>query len=149
LRDFDEGPLLFRFAGQTLDLERRELRRGSDLIPVEPQVFDLLAYLVRNRHRVVSRDDLTDAVWERRIVSESTMNSRINAARRAIGDSGVDQRLIRTIPRKGIRFVAEVTEEQDLPANAGALHLALQAAAPPRRAGPSLHRRSAADKSER
>jgi TolB-like protein/cytochrome c-type biogenesis protein CcmH/NrfG len=130
LRDFDEGPLLFRFAGQTLDLERRELRRGSDLIPVEPQVFDLLAYLVRNRHRVVSRDDLTDAVWERRVVSESTMNSRINAARRAIGDSGVDQRLIRTIPRKGIRFVAEVTEEQDLPANAGALHLALPAAGP-------------------
>lgn len=122
--------MLFRFAGQTLDLERRELRRGSDLIPIEPQVFDLLAYLVRNRHRVVSRDDLTDAVWERRVVSESTMNSRINAARRAIGDSGVDQRLIRTIPRKGIRFVAEVTEEQDLAVNAGALHLALQAAGP-------------------
>ncbi len=109
--------MLFLFAGLTLDIERRELRRGPDLIPVEPQVFDLLTHLIQNRHRVVSKDDLIATIWEHRVVSESTMNSRINAARRAIGDSGFDQRLIRTIPRKGFRFVCETTEERARPAS--------------------------------
>jgi len=79
---------------------------------VEPQVFDLLEFLIRNRDRVVSRDDLLAAVWNGRIVSESTLASRINAARTAIGDNGEDQRLIRTVLRKGIRFVGTVREEQ-------------------------------------
>src|SRR5436190_6657066 len=94
--------------GGLLDIERRELRRGSEPIAVEPQVFDLLIYLVRNRDRVVSKDDLIGSVWGGRIVSDSTLTSRINAARKAVGDSGKDQRLIRTIARKGLRFVGVV-----------------------------------------
>jgi TolB-like protein len=95
----------FLFADHTLDTDRRELRRGSRAIAVEPQVFDLLVYLVENRERVVSKDDLIASVWGGRIVSDSTLTSRINAARRAIGDSGEDQKLIRTVARKGLRFV--------------------------------------------
>src|SRR5690348_13095615 len=96
------------FEDIAIDVERRELTRAGEAVHVEPQVFDLLVYLVRNRDRVVSKDDLIDAVWGGRIVSESTLTSRINAARRAVGDSGEAQRLIRTIARKGFRFVGEV-----------------------------------------
>ena len=98
----------FHFSDHTLDVERRELHRGHEPIAIEPQVFDLLVYLLRNRDHVVSKDDLIAAIWLGRIVSESTLTSRINAARRAIGDSGEEQRLIRTIARKGFRFVGEV-----------------------------------------
>jgi TolB-like protein/tetratricopeptide (TPR) repeat protein len=98
----------FLFAGHTLDVDRRELRRGAQAIALEPQVFDLLVYLVENRERVVSRDDLIASVWGGRIVSDSTLASRINAARKAVGDSGVAQKLIRTVARKGLRFVGEV-----------------------------------------
>ena len=98
----------FLFSDHTLDTERRELRRGSEPIAVEPQVFDLLVYLVQNRDRVVSKDDLIASVWGGRIVSDSTLTSRINAARKAVGDSGGDQKLIRTIARKGLRFVGAV-----------------------------------------
>ncbi len=99
----------FLLANHLFDAERRELRRGSALIPVEPQVFDLLIYLVENRDRVVSKDDLIASVLGGRIVSDSTLNSRINAARKAVGDSGDDQKLIRTIARKGFRFVGAVS----------------------------------------
>ena len=75
-----------------------------------PQVFDLLLYLIRNRHRVVSKDDLIATVWGGRIVSDPALTTRINAVRHAVGDDGAAQRLIRTVPRKGIRFVAEVNE---------------------------------------
>jgi DNA-binding winged helix-turn-helix (wHTH) protein len=110
----------FSFADHTLDTNRRELRRGSEPIAVEPQVFDLLVYLVQNRDRVVSKDDLIASVWGGRIVSDSTLTSRINAARKAIGDSGEAQRLIRTIARKGLRFVAAVRTQSngDEPAHA-------------------------------
>src|SRR6201994_3867836 len=101
----------FLFADHTLDTERRELRRGSQAIAVEPQVFDLLLYLVQNRDRVVSKDDLIASVGKGRIVSESTLTSRINATRTAIGDNGRDQKLIRTVARKGLRFVGMVHEE--------------------------------------
>jgi DNA-binding winged helix-turn-helix (wHTH) protein/pimeloyl-ACP methyl ester carboxylesterase len=100
----------FRFENHLLDVDRRELRRGAELIEVEPQVFDLLLYLVQNRDRVVSKDDLIAAVWGGRIVSDSTLTSRINAVRKAVADNGEEQRLIRTIARKGIRFVATVDE---------------------------------------
>ena len=100
------------FADHTLDTDRRELRRGSKPIAVEPQVFDLLIHLVENRDRVVSKDDLIASVWGGRIVSDSTLTSRINAARKAIGDSGEDQKLIRTIARRGLRFVGDVQIEQ-------------------------------------
>ena len=102
--------MIYFFANQTLDAERRELRRGDALIPVEPQVFDLLLYLVRNRDRVVTKDDLIGAIWGGRIVSESALTTRINAARSAVGDTGKAQQLIRTLPRKGVRFVGEVEE---------------------------------------
>ena len=82
---------------------------------VEPQVFDLLLYLVRNRDRVISKDEMLEAVWGGRTVSESTLSTRINATRRAIGDSGEQQVLIRTVPRRGLRFVADVREEPDQP----------------------------------
>ena len=108
----------FLFADHSLDTDRRELRRGAELVAVEPQVFDLLVYLVQNRDRVVSKDDLIASIWGGRIVSESTLTSRINAARRAVGDSGKDQRLIRTIARKGIRFVGAVDEAAEPGASA-------------------------------
>ncbi len=102
--------MLLAFGDHVLDIERRELRRGAELIAVEPQVFDLLVYLVQHRHRVVSKDGLLQAVWGGRIVSDSALAARINAARRALGDNGEAQRWIRTLPRKGIRFIGEVTE---------------------------------------
>ena len=101
----------FVFSGQILDADLRELRRNGELVPMEPQVFDLLVYLLKNRDRVVSKDDLIAGVWGGRVVSDSTLTSRINAVRTAIGDSGRSQTLLRTIPRKGIRFVGEVTED--------------------------------------
>jgi len=100
--------LLFLFEDYALDTDRRELRHGAVAVPVEPQVFDLLAYLIKNRDRVVGKDDLIAAIWRGRIVSESVLTTRINAARCAIGDSGAEQRLIKTLTRKGLRFVAAV-----------------------------------------
>jgi TolB-like protein/Tfp pilus assembly protein PilF len=105
----------FLFGDYVLDVDRRELRRGPDLVAVEPQVFDLLVYLLRHRDRVVSKDDLIQGVWHGRVVSESTLTSRINAARKAIGDSGEQQALIRTIARKGLRFVGDVRHESAPP----------------------------------
>jgi TolB-like protein/Flp pilus assembly protein TadD len=110
--------LLYRFNDFVLDTSRRELRRGTALVAAEPQVFDILEYLIRSRERVVSRDDLLAAVWHGRIVSDATLSSRINAARTAIGDNGEEQRLIRTLPRKGVRFIGEVREEANAPAQA-------------------------------
>jgi TolB-like protein len=107
--------VLFVFSGHTLDPDRRELRRGPEAIAVEPQVFDLLVYLVRNRDRVVSKDDLIATIWGGRVVSDSTLTSRINAARKAVGDSGDEQKLIRTIARKGLRFVGAVQTQADGP----------------------------------
>jgi TolB-like protein len=100
----------FVFGDCVLDPDRRELTRGSAVIPIGPQVFDLLLYLVENRERVVSRDNLLGAVWGGRIVSESTLASHVNAVRKAIGDSGTEQRLVRTVARKGFRFVGDVEE---------------------------------------
>ena len=111
----------FEFADHILDINRRELRRGSTLIAVEPQVLDLLVYLLRNRDRVVSKDDIIAAVWGGRIVSDAALTSRIYAARKAIGDSGQGQQLIRTISRKGLRFVGAV----DMESQAGAEELSL------------------------
>jgi TolB-like protein len=96
------------FGDYEIDIERRELRRAKTSVHVEPQVFDLLVYLVKNRDRVVSKDDLIASVWGGRIVSDSTLTSRINAARNAIGDTGENKKLIRTIARKGLRFVGTV-----------------------------------------
>lgn len=108
----------FVFGDYVLDPERRELTLRSQVVTVGPQVFDLLLYLVTNRDRVVSKDDLLQAVWSGRIVSESTITSHINAVRKAIGDSGEEQRLVRTVARKGFRFVGEIGESR-LPDGAG------------------------------
>jgi DNA-binding winged helix-turn-helix (wHTH) protein/pimeloyl-ACP methyl ester carboxylesterase len=122
--------LHFFFENHVLDVDRRELRRHHVLVAVEPQVFDLLVYLLRNRDRVVSKDDLIAQVWGGRIVSESTLTSRINAARKAVGDDGERQHLIRTVPRKGLRFVGEVREQKAPEASSNAAPAAA-AAAPP------------------
>jgi len=102
--------LALYFEDFALDPERRELRRADALVAVEPQVFDLILYLLRERAHVVSKDDLLDAIWNGRAVSDSTLTSRINAARRALGDSGDEQRLIRTVSRKGFRFIGELRQ---------------------------------------
>jgi TolB-like protein/cytochrome c-type biogenesis protein CcmH/NrfG len=106
--------LLYLFADYELDARRRELRRGSERIAVEPQVLDLLIFLVQNTSRVVTKDDLIASVWGGRIVEDTTLTSRISAARKIIGESGRTQKLIRTFARKGIRFVGEVrTRDED------------------------------------
>jgi TolB-like protein len=105
-----DAELIYSFEDFSLNIDRQELRRGASLVAVEPQVFDLLRHLIQNREHVVSKDDLIAHVWNGRNVSDSTLTSRITAARHAVGDSGEDQRLIRTIARKGIRFVGEVQE---------------------------------------
>ena len=104
--------MLYLFEDCVLDTDRRELRRGAEAVSVAPQVFDLLEYLIRNRERVVSKDDLIAAIWNGRVVSDAAVTTRINVARAAIGDSGEEQRLIRTLPRKGFRFVGAVREEE-------------------------------------
>ena len=106
----------FRFTGSEIDIPRRELRRAGAIVHVEPQVFDLLVHLIRHRDRFVPKDELIDAIWEGRIVSEATLSSRISAARRALGDSGNDQSLIRTLYKRGFRFVGDVDEDTCAPA---------------------------------
>ena len=102
----------YLFEEYAFDTDRRELHRGADVVSVAPQVFDLLDFLIRNRERVVSKDDLINAIWDGRIVSDAALTTRLNAARSAIGDSGEEQRLIKTLPRKGFRFVGTVREAQ-------------------------------------
>jgi len=102
--------MVLLFGDCALDPDRRELKRASSTVSIGPQVFDLLLHLIQNRTRVVSKDELLEAVWRGRIVSESTITSHINAARTAIGDTGQDQRFIRTVARKGFHFVGEVAE---------------------------------------
>ena len=99
----------FVFEDFVLDQQRRELTRRGQVVTIGPQVFDLLLQLVSNHERVVSKDELLSAVWSGRIVSESTITSHINAVRKAIGDTGEQQRLVRTVARKGYRFVGEIT----------------------------------------
>jgi TolB-like protein len=110
--------LQFAFENYVFDPDRRELTRDSKPIAIGPQTFDLLAYLLRSRSHVVSKNDLIEAVWGGRIVSDSTLTSHVNAMRVAIGDSGEEQRLVRTVARKGYRFVGEVSETKprELPA---------------------------------
>jgi TolB-like protein len=107
--------LNLRFNDFEIDVARYELRRGDELVPIEPQVFDLLVHLVRNRNRIVSKSEVIDVVWKGRIVSEAALSSRISAARRAIGDNGADQVLIRTHHKRGFRFIGNVDCNSPLP----------------------------------
>ncbi|MFL5285926.1 MAG: winged helix-turn-helix domain-containing protein [Rhodopila sp.] len=102
--------VVLAFAEFQIDLNRQELRRGGEPVQLEPQVFDLLHHLVINRDRVVGKDELLDTIWNGRIVSEAALSSRINAARKAIGDDGERQTLIKTVHRRGFRFVGSVEE---------------------------------------
>ena len=103
--------MLYRFGNYTLDADRCELLLGADRVELEPQVFSMLSYLIQERSRIVTRGDLIATIWNGRLVSDSTINSRIAAARRVIGDAGQSQRLIRSFPRRGYRFVGAVETE--------------------------------------
>jgi TolB-like protein/DNA-binding winged helix-turn-helix (wHTH) protein len=123
------------FEHYALDTDRRELRRGPDIVPATPQALDLLEYLIRSRDRVVSKDDLVNAIWNGRIVSDAALTTRLNAVRRAIGDSGQQQRLIKTFPRKGFRFLGAVHDEDRRPQNAVILDALAGRSAPARTVG--------------
>ena len=115
--------LKFHFSDFEIDVARHELRRAGTLVQIEPQVFDLLVHLVRHHDRIVSKNELIEIVWGGRNVSESTLNSRLGAARRAIGDNGEDQLLIRTHHKRGFRFVGQI-DNADVRADA---HIAIPA----------------------
>jgi DNA-binding winged helix-turn-helix (wHTH) protein len=101
--------LIYTFGAFDLDTGLFELRRAGAPVPMEPQVFSVLAYLVEHRERVVGKNELLDNVWGDRFVSESALTSRIKAARRAVGDNGAQQRVIKTVHGRGYRFAAPVT----------------------------------------
>ncbi len=103
--------MIYRFDAFSLDTESLELRDGDDPVAVEPGVFSILAYLIDNRDRVVSKDELIEAIWDGRAISDGALNSRINAARRAVGDSGSSQSVIKTFARRGFRFIGSVSED--------------------------------------
>src|SRR5262245_10136955 len=100
----------YRFGGVVVDTDTYELRSGGRLVEVEPQVFGVLAHLLAHRDRVVAKDELLDAVWGNRFVSESALTTRIKQARQAVGDDGRAQRVIRTLHGRGYRLVAPVEE---------------------------------------
>jgi TolB-like protein len=108
--------LRYFFDDCLIDTDRREIRRGADVVTIAPQVFDLLNYLIGNRQRVVSKADLINVIWQGRAVSDVALTTCLNAARKAVGDSGDEQRVIKTFPRKGVRFVAAVREAPTLAA---------------------------------
>jgi adenylate cyclase len=117
--------VIYRFDPFSLDTDSLELQRDEEVVAVEPQVFSLLAYLIENRDRVIGKDELIEAVWDGRAISDGALNSRINAARRAVGDTGSAQAVIKTFTRRGFRFIGSVTEGAE--PNGGAKPPALQA----------------------
>ena len=103
----------YLFEGYALDTDRRELHRGTETVSITPQEFDLLDYLIRNRERVVSKDDIIKTIWKGRAISDTALTTRLNGVRSAIGDSGEAQHLIKTLPRRGFRFVGKIREQQE------------------------------------
>ncbi|MDH4071861.1 MAG: transcriptional regulator, partial [Gammaproteobacteria bacterium] len=106
--------MIFRFEAFELDTDKGELRKAGRTLSIEPQVFDLLAFLVENRERLLSKDEIFEKVWDGRIVSDSALTSRVKAARKALGDDGRKQKFIRTVHGKGLRFVGEVRVEREI-----------------------------------
>src|SRR6188508_1038902 len=113
----------YTFSEFEIDLGQQELRRLGEAIHIEPQVFDLIVHLVRNRDRIVSKDELIETIWNGRIISEAALSSRINGARRALGDNGNDQAMIRTLHKRGFRFVGDVEVIEAPDADAQAVRL--------------------------
>ncbi|WP_349253246.1 winged helix-turn-helix domain-containing protein [Bradyrhizobium sp. CB3481] len=109
----------YLFEDYAFDTNLRELYCGANIVAVTPQVFDLLEYLIRHRARVVSKNDLINAIWSGRSVSDAALTTRLNVARNAIGDSGGEQRLIKTLPRRGFRFIGQVRAAQEFSRIAG------------------------------
>jgi TolB-like protein/Flp pilus assembly protein TadD len=105
--------MIYRFSNFSLDPEAFELARGTEKVAVEPQAFNLLQFLIESRDRVVSKDELIEKVWDGRIVSDAALNSCVNAARRAVGDDGKSQAVIKTFPRRGFRFVGNLLDEPE------------------------------------
>jgi TolB-like protein/Tfp pilus assembly protein PilF len=105
--------VIYRFDAYSLDTMSLELRQDDVVVPVEPQVFGVLAYLIENRDRVVSKDELIDAVWDGRAISDGALNSRINSVRRAVGDDGSAQAVIKTFTRRGFRFIGILSEDSE------------------------------------
>ena len=103
--------MIYRFDAYSLDTESLKLRRNDVVVPVEPQVFSVLVYLIGNRDRVVGKDELIDAVWDGRAISDGALNSRINAVRRAVGDDGTAQAVIKTFTRRGFRFAGTMNRK--------------------------------------
>jgi pimeloyl-ACP methyl ester carboxylesterase/DNA-binding winged helix-turn-helix (wHTH) protein len=103
--------VIYRFGDCTLDVARRELRRAGEVCKLEPQVFDLLVLLVRNRERALSKEEILDTIWGDRFVSESALTSRVKSLRQVVGDDGRSQRVVRTVHGHGYRFVADVQEQ--------------------------------------
>lgn len=134
----------YRFSNFEIDLGQRELRDGGAPVHLEPQVFDLLVYLIQHRDRIVSKDEMIDEIWGGRIISESALSSRINGVRRALGDSGSSQTFIKTLNKRGFRFVGELDVNDSKPAEvepgvaASAEKPALVAPPTPTIAGPSI-----------
>src|SRR5919106_3689182 len=104
------GRMIYAFEDYELDLPRYELRYAGKLVKLEPQVFNVLAYLIQHRDRVISKEELLEQLWPGRFVGEATLTSRLTAARRAIGDRGREQRLIQTVHGRGYRFIGPVEE---------------------------------------
>ena len=102
----------FRFGDFSVDINRLELLQTDEVIPLQPQAFSLLVFLIENADRVVPKDEIIETVWQGRIVSDGTLNARINALRRALNDDGVSQSVIKTFPRQGFRFVATLDDSQ-------------------------------------
>ena len=118
--------MIFRFADFCVDKERLELRGSTGPIPLQPQAFALLVFLIENSDRVVTKDEIFEVVWQGRIVGDGTLNARINAIRTAVGDDGTRQEVVKTLPRQGFRFVAELNDQEVVVSSSNEQSAALQ-----------------------
>ena len=123
--------MIFRFDVYTVNAETFEVFRSDERLPVEPQVLDLLIFLIQNRHRIVTKDEVFEVVWKGRLVSDATLSSCINAVRRLLGDDGSAQRFVLTVHGRGFRFVHNLTVEESGGAVPAAAHMQAPLTCPP------------------